>query len=260
VNWEAGIIWLGSRELWDHARAVARAGYAASPRLATPNEDVDPTIKLEDDLGPVETDEIERLLAAHLGRCIRINRRTRQVRRVRTDLDTVRALGRIWRLTETRLRVEEHAEVRDLGPLKPGNSYDVKREKRAQVFARYQCQPTAGQTLGSVNRAETTIDLVELDPEPKHPKPTRQTAIASALAGLWAESRGENPGDGPDHNGFTSFRVRDDVRFPFADFFAMQKRRPTSADEWLKRILSDVEALKPLPEHWRQIARELRET
>lgn len=251
VNWEAGVIWLGGEALWDAARSVARAGYAATT-LRRPQCDLQEGVRDDDELGAADTEEMERIFAAYAAHCIKLNRNTRTIRRIHSNCEVVRALGYDWKLIKLRLRFEHRTEVREGKLLHIGRPLTVPLGVRAQVRALFECQSDDDM------RAETTIDLVELDPEPERPAPDRRSAIASALAGLWSSDWGELTGSGEKQMRGESASLRDDVRFPFAELFALRTRRPAAADGWLQRITSNKEeALKPLPDFWRLIAREV---
>ena len=107
--------------------------------------------------------------------------------------------------------------------------------------------------------AEATVDIAELDPPPKLLPADRRSAIASALAGLWWTEWSHGAGNGQSWKDRPGGHSRDDIRFPFADYYALEKRRPLAAAAWIDRIASsDEPALEKLPKHWRAIAEQLR--
>jgi hypothetical protein len=160
------------------------------------------------------------------------------------------------------MRFEDRTQIREGRLLDPGEGLDIPKAVRAQVHGVFELEspPFAKNDPDLPRYAETTVDLVELDPEPKRVPPSRSSAIASARAGLWPCS-GWEPGSS-NGNGRSLAQVnvvRDDVRFPFAELFALRAKHRPGANAWLDRIAkSDEEALELLPEHWRLIARQLK--
>lgn len=259
VNWEAGVIWRGRAAVWEQARALARAEYAAV-KLGHPRGAVDPDIASDDDLGITDTDEIERLFAAHVERRVRVYRQLRSIGRTGGS-DLVRVLGHTWRLHTLRVRFEDKSAIKDAGVLAPGKRIRIPEGTRPQVHAVFKLELPAGKTSDSdvPPYAETTLDLVDLDPEPQLPPPTRRSAIAAALAGLWRADWGPGRGNGSLIVS-EGAPVRDDVRFPFAEVFGLGGRRPHAADAWLERISRNSEkALDPLPKFWARLAAAMQE-
>jgi hypothetical protein len=259
VNWEAGAIWTGGADVWEHARALARAGFSANP-LGDPRAVVESGITLDDELGATDTEEIERIFAAHLERRIRVYRTSREIGRVGDDRP-FRALGHSWSLHSLRLRVEDHSAVKEVGSLGPRRRRKVPAGTRPQVTAVFRREESSVATGCDVPPfVESTLDLVELDPEPEILAATRRSAIASALAGLsgfadWAQGDGNGKTNGQNGAG-----AREDVRFPFPELAALAQRRPPAAAEWLRRVAERSEhALKALPEFWPHLARILSE-
>ena len=195
VNWEAGAIWLGNANLWKHVCIVARAGFSAK-RIGTPEVDIETQVKSDDELGTTDTEEIERLFAAHLSRLIRINRSKREVSRIGPQNVLVRVLGHSWRLQKIRIEFEDSVSIKDGGVLRNNKRIRVPKATYVQVIAKYQRELKKGQDLpfGLPRYVMTRLDLTELDPEPKCQISDRKSAIASALAGLMTKSWG-NIGD-----------------------------------------------------------------
>lgn len=259
VNWEAGVLWLGGASLWDHARSVARAGFAAKA-LGSPRAN-GAQVARNDDLGPAESEELQRVFAVHAARCIRVNRVTREVGRSAMAAKPFRALGRRWTLSSLELWVERKSRIRDLGRLSPGVRVRIPADGRAHVRAIFKIADDAISTSGEgLGFAETTIDLSELDPEPVLPSATTRSSIAAALMGLVSDVPGNGNGGAAGRDaGLPNGRGPSDVRFPFSEFLALHDRRPTAALAWLDRIVGSNEpVLEQLPQHWREIARELR--
>jgi hypothetical protein len=218
-------------------------------------------VRPDDEIGALDWEEMERLFAAHLGRFIRVNRRTREIGRYRSKGERIRVLGCSWRLQSMRLRFESRTEIRDGGIVRPGERRWVPEGACAQLHGVFEREDGSGSAETDLPRyAEATLDIAELDPEPKRLPGDRESAIASALAGLWWAEWGHDSG-GQQRGGAGGMgHAPDDVRFPFADFYALERRRPLAAGAWIERIATSKEpALERLPEHWRAIARELRE-
>lgn len=260
VNWESGVIWTGGAALWEHARSVARAGFSAR-HLPTPDESGDEAVRADDEIGALDCEEMERLFAAHLGRFIRVNRKSREIGRYRSKPEQIRILGCYWSLRSVRLRFEDRTQIRDGGVLKPGGRRRVPEKARAQVHCLFERKLDAGGKEADLPQyAEATVDIAELDPPPKIIPADRRSAIASALAGLWWTEWNHGSGNGQSEANNVGEHSRDDVRFPFADYYALEKRRPLAAAAWIDRIVtSDEPALEKLPKHWRAIAEQLRQ-
>lgn len=259
VNWEAGVIRTGGTAVWEQARSLARAGFSAV-KLAPPKGAVDPDIESADELGTTDTDEIERMFAAHVERRIRVYRRSRSIGLTGGD-GLVRVLGHSWRLDKVRLRFEDQSAIKDVGVLVRGKRLRIPEGTRPQVHAVFTLELPAGKTSDPEvpPYAETTLDLVDLDPEPELPPPTRQSAMAAALAGLLGSQWGDGEGNGRSAAAPESGGAREDVRFPFAEVFALGTRRPHVASAWLERIAGNGErALDPLPKFWPRLAEALR--
>jgi hypothetical protein len=255
VNWEAGVLWLGGAELWQHARAAARAGFAAFS-LGSPQAVGLPEPDANDELGPAETEELQRAFAAFAARCLRVNRKSRLVSRSANAETPFRVLGRRWRLSYLEVRTERHNHFRDLGRLGVGAGLYVAREARAQVRAVFQVDERREVRVEDPGFAEATLDLIELDPEPPRIDVTRRSSIAAALVGLmggaWTSDESPVP---KNWNGALGTALPSDVRFPFAAFFALRSARPAAAEAWLERLInSDEDALAELPVHWSHIA------
>jgi hypothetical protein len=260
INWEAGVLWLGARDLWEEARAVARAGFSAF-RLGTPRASASPTPEADDELGPADTDELQRVFEAYAARCIRVNRRSRHVMRSATADKSVRALGRGWLPSSFKVWVELKSHFRYLGELKLGKFVKIPQDARAQVRVEFRVDADQPDSIGGPPFADAMIDLIELDPEPPGPQVTVRSSMAAARVGLMTggwDSNGEARGE---QNAGRANSVLSDVRFPFSEFFALLKTRPRAAEGWLDRLARfDEPALAQLPEHWRRIAKELRES
>ena len=215
-------------------------------------------IRAEDEIGALDCEEMERLFATHLGRFFGGNRRSREIARYRSKKEVVRVLGCSWKLRHIRLRFEDSAQIRDGGLLKPGERRTVAKGARAQVHGVFE-RVSESDGLDLQRHAEATVDIAELDPEPERPLVTQRSAIASALAGLWWTQWGEGSGNGEREGEGGGGQIREDVRFPFADYYALKARRPRAAAACAERIATSEEpALERLPRHWRAIAQQLR--
>jgi|WetSurMetagenome_2_1015567.scaffolds.fasta_scaffold20052_2 hypothetical protein len=260
VNWEAGVLWKGGPQLWEYARAIARLGLQAK-ELRFPEGEADNGINGEDDLGVLDSEEFERIFAFHVERCIRVFKGSREVTATHGK-NSARVLGHQWRISRLELLAESGNDVRFVGLLRHGKRLKVQKGLRPQIHAVFllDLPPDRHSNLSVPPRVDVSLDLVDLDPEPVEAKPTKQTSIQVALAGLggrgW-DGGGRGSGKRPPVNGHAG---PVDVRFPFAEYQAFQGRRPAAAAMWLERVAASSEkALDLLPMYWREIARLLKE-
>jgi hypothetical protein len=241
--------------VWEQARALARAGLAAEG-LGRLTGTVDGDIGSDDEVGTTDSEEMERMFAAHVERRIQVYRRSRMIGRRASGGDLVRVLGHTWRIQALHVRFEDQSAIKDGGALTVGKRIRVPEGTRPQVHAVFKLELPRGKTSDSdvPPYAQTTLDVVDLDPEPQLPEPTKQSAIAAALAGLWGGEWGQGKGNGaaPTVN---HVPIREDVRFPFSELLFLSARRPRAAAAWLERIGGNNErALEPLPKFWARLA------
>lgn len=256
INWEAGVLWLGDQALWKYAKSAAHAGFSPA-KLGAPYTNDLLVPNLDDELGPADTDELDRVFAAFAARCVHVAK-TRYVTRRSTADKIVRVLGHHWRLSNLVVGIEQSNQFRELGRLRTtGTKLFIPKNSRAHIRAQF-CVADDKSGGAEYSPFETTIDLIELDPEPPSPKVTTRTSIAAACAGLLASNWDSNGGLGQDRvkNGLAV--TLSDIRFPFADLFSLRRSRPGAAKAWLDRLVKSEEpALARLPQHWRLIAKGL---
>lgn len=255
VNWEAGVIWLGGGALWHQARKLARAGYAAT-RLGKPAIQDRAGLRPDDEIGPLDEDERERAFAAHAANLVRINRKSRTVSLKSVAGKAVRVVGSAWKLDCVEICVEEHNHHRHLKSLKqPGAEVTVPSDGRAQARAVFRRVDASS----SRDFAETRIDLVELDAEPRLLAPTTRSSIESAMLGLMRGTWGSSSTSRAELSDEATGVTRTDVRFPFAAFFGLRRTNPAAANAWLERFEGpDKASLSALPEHWRRTVKALK--
>lgn len=257
VNWEAGAIWKGGNELWEYTRAVARAGFSAKKLSVPLNCPANSKIDENDDIGTPDTEEMERIFAAHLARCVRVKKTAREVGRRSGMQGRVRVLGHEYCINVIGLRSEDrHGQVKELPKLTPKKYVKIKNGHYAQLYGVFKIVNDGNADMPQ--QLEVSIDLFELDPNPalKHTKPTRKDAIAAALAGLMEREQSDGKDGGSRKKGEGTKRQGIlDVRFPFSSFLSFAEKNRWAAEVWLERIAnSDEDLMKHLPEFWSQLA------
>jgi len=250
-NWEAGVIWLGTKDLWDRARNVARIGYKAR-KLARPTEPS--SAKDTDEIVPDDIDDLKRHCSTYGAKCLRINRASRSVTRTSKAYKKFRISGKDWQVHRLEIYAESSSNYKRLARLTAGKrSVLVPAEARATAMISFVAHPISKNSISTVL---VDIDLFELDP----PLPKRHetldssiTAVLTALSdGTWGPT-----------GGLGTLRARTrhpsipDIRFPFRQLFAAlnNENRRYVGERLLERIAhGDDQKFDKLPHFWRRIA------
>lgn len=243
VNWEVGVIAVGGKSLWDHARGAARCGLTAV-RLGVPRGDG--KAENDEEVGAHGDDEhILRALRCHLAASVIIYRASRDARLRSGIRDRMRAGCEWW--NRERVMVIDGERRRELCP---GRALTMREGVTVALEGRYESEK--GHYL------DISFDIAELGPEPKIPEPTPAGAIASALAGLLGTGRDGSGGNDTTGEPVPTRHAPADIRFPFSEFFDAREARPAVAEAWLSRFGRATDAtFAKLPSHWQEIAREL---
>ncbi len=260
VNWEAGVLWLGGARLFDEARAVARAGFSVA-NLGPPRNIPKMELLPSDEIGPTDSEELQRVLVAHAARCLRVIRSDRRVTLTARADQPVRALGRRWAARRFEMWLEHKNEFTYRGRLQRGKFLAVPENARGEMRVLFRIDSEVPDAPEGPLFVDVVVDLLELDPEPPLPMVTARTSMASARVGLMSGAWNSTGDGGWDRSAGNSDSLPSDVRFPFGEFFSLRRTRPRSAEAWLDRLAKyDDPTLFKLPEYWRRIARELRKT
>lgn len=247
VNWEAGAIFLGGQELWEHARSAARAQMRVE-RLTT-----DPAkgFQEDDEIGPDPEAQIEETLSRHLEQYLLV-RRPNGVKLSAKKMVPIPILGKRWTLITAKLLTGTARELK----LRSRDWAKVPKNSLTTVRAEYASDSGQYRTYRTIH-----LDLAELDPDPS-PLDLSTGDAAHQFRQLLSKGMPESNGKGRGRlEGTTEDEElwrHSDIRFPFREALYGLQHYPDHTRELLKALLSLKDDIgTSCPSFWKVIARSL---
>ena len=243
INWEAGAVFIGGAELWEHARSAARAEMRAEYLPAGSSSEFE-----EDEvIGPQSEadDQINERLSQHLEQHVLV-RRPNQVKLCSKKIKPIRILGSEWEVNKASLLTGKGKELQ----LGSSQWSRVAKNSLATIRAEYISDKSKRWTIH--------LDLPELDPEPPHFEISAGEAAHQFRQLLQQDTR---ESDGKTRKSINaSFEdvispQHLDIRFPFREALCGLQDYPERTTHHLKGLLSAKDEIgQRAPAFWKMIA------
>jgi hypothetical protein len=238
-NYEAGIILIGGKEVWEIAKAAASAGIPEWRKLEVKKRSFEKSI--DDEFGPKneETMEKESILRAHLRSAIRLNGTEVTWMKI-NDLP-----GKKLRYVDIELD-DKIKRLRERCPIKITKKY------------KFVCVKGLYQTTNSKHQKLVALELPTLSKEPDQLGVQYTVNYLRQMLGISSKPPSGGGGHGDTGEEYKSWSFSDDIRFPFQELFYTKRKIPEQADRFLDEIMHSCKGKESIG-FWRAVAENMPE-